>query len=153
MAAGSVTALALSALFEICVPATSQGHLQQTFPTELIVPLTDREKIELADVIKDEDRAYHIRSDDGFILMTTTGGFCRILTESGDTDRAAEEFRRALKNAGGKEREPTQPPGPGMQEFYGLIPLGDGDAVAVVFTAQKGDHSGFFGSAFGVHKD
>jgi hypothetical protein len=151
--AGSVTALALSALFEICVPGTSQGHLKETFPTDLLVPLTDQERIELADIIKDDDRAYHIRSDDGFILMTTKGGFCRILTQRGDTDEAAGEFRRKLQDAGGAEEPPLKPPEPDMQLISGLIPLGGGDSVAVVFSAQKSGNTGFFDSAFGVHKD
>ncbi|MEI9888291.1 MAG: hypothetical protein WDN08_17690 [Rhizomicrobium sp.] len=150
--AGALTALALSALFDLCVPGVSQGQLEQKFPMALVVPLTDREKADYADAIKGDDQALRIQSDAGFILLSTKGGFCRIITAEGDVSAAAALFRTKLHAAGGVER-PIASPAPDGQQVDGFIGLKDGYAVALVFTAEKAGDSGFFASAFGVHKD
>lgn len=143
--------MALSALFGLCVPGTSQGKLEQTFPSELMVPLTDEEKVKYADAIQGDERASRIKSDAGFILLTINGGFCRIITGEGNADEAIQDFRRMLRSAGGTEGKAKTDKDQNVF-IDGTIPLSDGDAVALVFTTQKGSNNGFFASAFGVHK-
>jgi hypothetical protein len=149
---GALTALALNVLFGVCVPGVSQGKLQQSFPTGQIVPLTDTEKKTYADAIKDDDAAYHVLSNDGFVLMTTKGGFCRIITGEGNTADAGQQFLAKLKEAGGHD-ETLGKPEPGEDLLNGIIALGSGDIIALVFTAQSNSNTGFFVSAFGAHKD
>ena len=148
----ALAALALKALFGICVPGVSQGKLEQNFPPDLIIPLTNAEKVEYADAIKDDDLAYHIVSNDGFILMTTKGGFCRVITGEGNTADAERQFLAKLKEAGGHQ-DSLGKPDAGEELVNGVIPLGGGDIVALVFTAESNGNSGFFASAFGAHKD
>src|SRR5437868_6268010 len=132
MTEGSTIALALSAVFDLCVPGVSSGQLKQTFPPELLAPLTANEKKDYAEAIEGQDRAYHILSDQGFILMTTKGGFCRIITADGSTEEAASQFRSLLKARNGVvDKEYI-----GEQDYRfinGMIPLRDGYAIALVF--------------------
>jgi hypothetical protein len=149
---GALVAVALNALFGVCVPGVSQGKLEQSFPPDQIVPLTEAERTTYAEAIGNDDYAYHVLSPDGFILMTTKNGFCRVVIGEGSTEDAEREFLAKLEAAGG-HREILGKPEPGADLINGIIPLGGGDIVALVFTAEKDGNSGFFASAFGAHKD
>ena len=148
---GGLTAVALSAFFGLCVPATSQGKLEQTLPSALMVPLYVAEQVEYADAIKGGDRAYRVKSDAGFILLTTKGGACRVIIGEGDTDAAIDQFRQKLRAAHGRE-DKAKMDDDGYFVINGVIPLTEGDAVALVFTTRRNSKDGFFASAFGVHK-
>lgn len=150
--AGALTAIALNALFSLCVPGVSQGKLEQTFPTADILPLTDQERAAYADAIKDDDRSFRVRSSSGFVLVTTKGGFCRVIVGEEDGQKAADDFLAKLKTIGGHE-DGISKDKDGYETIDGTIPLGGGDIVALVFTTQLNSNSGFFASAFGAHKD
>jgi hypothetical protein len=152
MANVELTAVALSAVFGLCVPAVSLDKLPQTFSTKMVVPLTNEEKKRYAEAIGNDDRAFRIESDTGFVLMTVKGGFCRIITGEGNPESAAAEFRLRLKKAGGKEEQIVHHKSDSL-EITGVIPLTNKDNVVVLFSAQKNSNSGFFASAFGVHRN
>jgi hypothetical protein len=152
---GGVTALALSVFFGLCVPGVSSGKIKQTMSTDLLVPLTSAERTEFAGAIKGEDAAFRVKSERYFVLVTTKGGHCHVLTGEGDTQAAKDSFLVSLKKAGGSEDidlEPTK--NPNLIEGRGIIwtnPQHDG--VVVGFTADKVGDKGFYAWAFGIHKD
>ncbi|MGA9795649.1 MAG: hypothetical protein WBQ17_08945 [Rhizomicrobium sp.] len=150
--ASALTAIALNALFGLCVPSVSQGKLEQTFPTADILPLTDKERAAYADAIKDDDRSFRARSSSGFVLVTIKGGFCRVIIGEDEGQKAADDFLAKLKIAGGHEDRVSKGK-EGYETIDGTIPLDGGDIVALVFTTRLNSNSGFFASAFGAHKD
>src|SRR5262245_101599 len=91
--AGTTIALAMRALFELCVPAVSGG--QQTFPPELIVDLSPAER-ELYQVASTA-RVHRIKSSDGFILLEVEEPYCKIITADGNPADAVAPFLSGLK--------------------------------------------------------
>src|SRR5436309_14121201 len=100
-----VTALALSAFFGLCVPGVSSGKLEQTFPTDSLLPLTAQERQQFAGAIEGEDTAFRIKSEPYLVLLTTKRGYRHIITASGGTNDAQNTFRTKLRAAGGSEEQ------------------------------------------------
>jgi hypothetical protein len=147
MTNGSTINLALSALFDLCVPTLIGGRFGQTFPTDLIVPLSEKEKNQYADVIKDSEQSWKIASDKGIILFVLKQPYCSIITADGDPDVALEQFRSRLTAAGGSEQS-TEDLAEGFEQVHGMIPVGDDRFVSVIFSAEIGNpNAGFYGSA------
>jgi hypothetical protein len=151
--ATGTTALALTAFFGLCVPGVSNGKIEQTYPSDTMIPLTAAERVEYAGAIEGEDTAFRIRSDKHLVLLTTKAGHCHVITADGDTQIAKAAFLDALKAAGGSEDNLDQAEQTDLK-VTGIIwtrPLHDG--VVVGFSAEKSGDTGFYAWTFGIHKD
>jgi hypothetical protein len=150
---GSTIRVALSALFDFCVPALSGGRLEQTFPAELFRPLTENEEKQYADTIKDSAQSWKIASDDGVILLLFKEPYCSIVTADGDPTVARDQFRSRLAEAGGSE-QPDETITKGYEQIHGMIPVGDEVFISVIFSAgAEKTSAGFYGSACLVRKN
>ena len=144
MAGGTTVELAMHALFQLCVPAVSGGAYSQTFPAELIVALTDEERIE--NQIDKKVESYRIKSDDGFILFQVEIPYCMIITADGNPSDAIAPFKRRLADLGGKvvTDEDTDE----HHNITGEVGLTDGAMISIILATRKEtDAQGFYGSA------
>lgn len=151
----STTALAISAFFGLCVPGTSSGKIEQTASSERLVPLTDSQRVEYAQAIAGEDKAFRIKSKDHVVLLTTKDGRCHVITSDGDTKAARLAFVASLEHAGGsEENDLASTENASFLEARGIIWTNpQHDSVVVGFTADKSGDKGFYAWAFGIHKD
>src|SRR5262245_28123229 len=101
MDAASTNEVALSAFFQLCVPAVSGGNLKQSFPLGMLIALTDEEKEEYAEDLKETSEAWRVLTPDGFVLFLVQGYTRRILTSDGDSAEARAEFLKRLKSMNG----------------------------------------------------
>jgi hypothetical protein len=145
--------IALSALFEWCVPAVTGGRVEQRFPIDLIVPLTKEQEVEYAAAIEDCDAAWRVISDDGFILLAMKQPFCRAITGDGNPKVALQRFRQRLAALGGREL-PAEQVREGWELISGSVEIGDNLEVHVLFTGELGNpDAGFFWSAVLARRD
>jgi hypothetical protein len=144
MSGGNTIELAMSALFELCVPTVSAGTIPRTFPSELLVSLTKEEREE-NEVAPDAD-AYRVQSDDGFILFEVGEPYCRIITADGDPAEAVAPFLRRLESMNGvvvKDDDTAT-----GHNIAGRIPLGTEAMISVILATRKAEGAaGFYGSA------
>ncbi len=146
--AASTTEVALSALFQLCVPAVSGGNLKQSFPPDMLVALTDDEKEEYAEDLKETSEAWRVKAPDGFVLFLAQGYTRRILASDGDSAQARTEFLKRLKAMNGTV-EGKFVPAPDAETLGTMIPVSETRSVAVSFTTYlTGDATGFYASAF-----
>ena len=147
-APASATEVALSALFQLCVPAVSGGNLQQTFPPEMLVALTDDEKEEHAEDLKEASEAWRIKAPDGLVLFLALGPSRRILALDGDSAEARTEFLKRLKAMNGVV-ESKFVPAPDAETLGTMLPVSETRSVAISFTTYlTDDATGFYASAF-----
>jgi hypothetical protein len=153
MGDGGITAVALSAFFGLCVPGVSGGRIEQTVPTQSLLPLTSDERVQFAGAIDGEDAAFRFKSDLGLILVTTKDGACHVMTANGDIQSARDSFRSMLLANGGTET-PLLPANTDPMALDGVIWTNKPhDAVVVGFSSSNSGNSGFYAYAFGIHKD
>jgi hypothetical protein len=158
MGAG-LTAAAVSAFFGLCVPTVNQGNIEGAFPSKLVVPLNATEKAGLNDnekaaynwAIERGGGAFRVRSDAGFLMMTTTRrGACRIIARDGDIKAGLRQFRGLLKTVGAKEGRFEQPV-VGPVHLDAVIVLPKRGAETLVFDALGNRQSDFVMLAFGEY--
>ncbi len=148
MGPASTNEVALSALFELCVPAVSGGNLKQTFPPDMLVALTDDEKEEYADDLKETSEAWRVVAPDGFVLFLVMGHTRRILTGDGDSAEARAEFLKRLEAMKGAVANKFVP-APDAETLGAFVPVSETRSVAISFTTYlTGDATGFYASAF-----
>ena len=153
MPVGLTTETALTAFFHLCVPVVSGGAIQQTFPAEQVVALTDKEKATYTDPSKPSGKYWRIKSPEGFILLNEQSPNCRIITEDDNPTAIKAAFLDELKIAGGKPFS-TEESSPGAETTVAMIPLTAIRSVAISFTISLGkEDRGFFASAFLVEKN
>ena len=146
--AASTNEVALSALFELCVPAVSGGNLKQSFPLEMLIALTDDEKEEFADDLKETSEAWRVAAPDSLVLFLVLGPSRRILAVDGNSAEAKTEFLKRLKAMNGAV-ESKFAPAPDAETLGAMIPVSETRSVAVSFTTYlTGDATGFYASAF-----
>lgn len=144
MAAGTTIELAMSALFELCVPAVSDGELPQKFPADLVVALTKAERAEYQ--ISEKADAHRIKTDLGMIVLEIEGPYCAIITADGSPANAIPPFLDWLKRMNGKVSldQDTQE----THNIAGKIPLRDDRIISVLVSTRKEQGAaGFYGSA------
>lgn len=145
--AASTNEVALSALFQLCVPAVSGGNLQQSFPPDMLVALTDDEKEEYVEDLKETNEAWRVVTPDGFVLFLVQGHTRRILASDGDSAEARTEFLKKLKAMNGTV-EGKFVPAPDAETLAAFVPVSETRSVAISFTTYlTGDATGFYASA------
>lgn len=150
---GSIVDVAISALFDLCVPLVGGGGREPTFPTNLIVPLSEEEKRDYAEAIKDCEGAWKIASNHGIVLLTMQQPYCRIVTGAGDPNSALVQFRSRLTAAGGSKKS-ADAIAEDFEQVHGMIAVGEDRFVSVLFSAAMGKpDAGFFGAACLVIKN
>ena len=144
MAAGNTIELAMSALFQLCVPAVSGGLYPQTFPPALVVELTAAERKEYG--IAANAKAHRIKSDKGFILLALSSPYCSIVTGDGSSAEAVASFMAGLKklNATVEGDENTAA---GRNIAGQVQPTADTTISITLATKTGKDATGFYGSA------
>ena len=146
--AASTTGVALSAFFQLCVPAVSGGNLKQSFPPEMLIALTDDEKEEYAEDLKETSEAWRVVAPDGFVLFLALGPTRRILTSDGDSAEARTEFLKRLEAMNGAVGSKFVP-APDAETLAAFVPVSETRSVAISFTTYlTGDATGFYASAF-----
>jgi len=144
----STTEVALSALFQLCVPAVSGGNLKQSFPPDMLIALTDDEKEDYAEDLKDTSEAWRIKAPDGLVLFLALGPSRRILAVDGNSAEARAEFLKRLKAMNGVV-EGKFVPAPDAETLGTMIPVSETRSVAISFTTYlMDDATGFYASAF-----
>jgi hypothetical protein len=143
---GTTIELAIAALFDLCIPTASSGQIEQTFPDDLVVPLTQAEANDYAETIKGCQRVLKIKSEDGIILFALENGWCKVITADGNPVVALETYLCRLRTIGGHESSRES-----LGEWlnvHGTIPVNDSDIIVVVFAADMSNpDAGFYGSA------
>lgn len=134
----------MDALFQLCVPAVSDGAFAQTFPSELVVDLTDEDRAEHS--IESDADGYRIKSDAGFILFQVEMPYCMIVTADGQPSDAIAPFKSRLAAIGGKitkEEETVE-----HHNIAGEVRLNDDAMISVLIATRKeSGAAGFYGSA------
>jgi hypothetical protein len=144
----STTGVALSALFQLCVPAVSGGNLKQSFPPEMLIALTDDEKEEFAEDLKETSEAWRVKAPDGLVLFLVLGPSRRILAVDGNSAEAKTEFLKRLKAMKGVV-ESKFVPAPDAETLGTMVPVSETRSVAISFTTYlTDDATGFYASAF-----
>ena len=152
MAAGLTTGTALNAFFHLCVPAVSDGAMQQTFPADKVVALTAEEKSTYTDTSRKTGEYWRIASSDGFILLDVAPPYCRIVTQDDDPPAIKADFLSELEKAGGKFDGMLKST-PDAETVSAMIPLTHRRSIAISFTVSlEKNAKGFFASAFLVEK-
>jgi len=142
---GTTIGPALSALFELCVPAVSGGVFAQTFPAHLVTPLSDAERNAYA--IAAAGEAYRVTGCDGLILVWLQDGVCHLATSDGDPDEVVRRFLARLpdENAVAADRDPDAGH---PRAVLARMPLGPGAHILIFL--RGGDSEGFYASASAV---
>ena len=147
MDAASTTEVALSALFQLCVPAVSGGNLKQSFPPDMLIALTDDEKEEYAEDLKEASESWRVKTPDGLVLFFALGPTRRILSSDGDSAEAKTEFLKRLKAMNGAV-DSKFIPGPDAETLAAFVPVSETRSVAISFTTYlTSDATGFYASA------
>ncbi|MFN0024230.1 MAG: hypothetical protein ACKVS5_10065 [Parvularculaceae bacterium] len=142
---GTTIELALAALFDLCIPAVSEGLVAQTFPSELVLPLTESEKEEYREALGEEN--WRISSDDGFILLIISAPYCAVVTADGMPREARSRFLKMLETRKGRvtgAEKTTDDP----ELISAEIDFDEKSFASIVFTiGLEPSAQGFYGSA------